>query len=572
MKIKYLLKHIFSILLLVFLAACDEGSNSSKDFDVIISNGTLYDGLGNDPVNTDIGIIGDSIAQIGNLKDFSSSKFIDATDMSVAPGFINMLSWATQPLLIDGRALSDIKQGVTLEIMGEGSSMGPLNDSMKVRMKEQQSNIKYDITWTTLNEYLERIVSQGVSVNVASYIGASTVRVHEIGYENRKPTATELIRMQNLVETAMLDGAMGVGSSLIYTPGTFADTDELIALVRIAAKHNGAYISHLRSEANLLEESVLELIKIASITGAPAEIYHLKAAGKKNWHKLENVFNLIESARNSGLRISADMYTYPAAATGLDATMPPWVQEGGHDEWVKQLQIPSVRERVSQEMLDENSVWENFFMQAGPEGILLTGFRNSELKKYTGMTLQEVSELRGTSPQITAMDLVIEDNSRIDAVFFLMSEDNVTKQIKKPWISFGSDAGAIANEGVFLEKSLHPRAYGNFARVIGKYVRDEQAITMKEAIRRLTSLPAKNTGIQNRGSIQLNNYADIIIFDPEEVNDKATFEEPHQYAVGMKHVFVNGEQVLKDGEHTGALPGQIVRGPGWRGWNDHLNQ
>ena len=568
MKIKYLLKHIFSILLLVFLAACDEGSNSSKDFDVIISNGTLYDGLGNDPVNTDIGIIGDSISQIGNLKDFSSSKFIDATDMAVAPGFINMLSWATQPLLIDGRALSDIKQGVTLEIMGEGSSMGPLNDSMKVRMKEQQSNIKYDITWTTLNEYLERIVSQGVSVNVASYIGASTVRVHEIGYENRKPTAAELIRMQNLVEVAMLDGAMGVGSSLIYTPGTFADTDELIALVKIAAKHNGAYISHLRSEANHLEESVLELIKIASITGAPAEIYHLKAAGKKNWHKLENVFNLIESARNSGLRISADMYTYPAAATGLDATMPSWVQEGGHDEWVKQLQIPSVRERVSQEMLDENSVWENFFMQAGPEGILLTGFRNSKLKKYTGMTLQEVSELRGTSPQITAMDLVIEDNSRIDAVFFLMSEENVTKQIKKPWMSFGSDAGAIANEGVFLEKSLHPRAYGNFARVIGKYVRDEQAITMKEAIRRLTSLPAKNTGIQDRGSIKIDNYADVIIFDPKKVADKATFEKPHQYAVGMKHVFVNGIQVLNNGDHTGAMPGRIVHGPGWRGWNN----
>ena len=488
--------------------------------------------------------------------------------MAVAPGFINMLSWATQPLLIDGRALSDIKQGVTLEIMGEGSSMGPLNDSMKVRMKEQQSNIKYDITWTTLNEYLERIVSQGVSVNVASYIGASTVRVHEIGYENRKPTAAELIRMQNLVEVAMLDGAMGVGSSLIYTPGTFADTDELIALVKIAAKHNGAYISHLRSEANHLEESVLELIKIASITGAPAEIYHLKAAGKKNWHKLENVFNLIESARNSGLRISADMYTYPAAATGLDATMPSWVQEGGHDEWVKQLQIPSVRERVSQEMLDENSVWENFFMQAGPEGILLTGFRNSKLKKYTGMTLQEVSELRGTSPQITAMDLVIEDNSRIDAVFFLMSEENVTKQIKKPWMSFGSDAGAIANEGVFLEKSLHPRAYGNFARVIGKYVRDEQAITMKEAIRRLTSLPAKNTGIQDRGSIKIDNYADVIIFDPKKVADKATFEKPHQYAVGMKHVFVNGIQVLNNGDHTGAMPGRIVHGPGWRGWNN----
>ena len=487
--------------------------------------------------------------------------------MVVAPGFINMLSWATQPLLVDGRALSDIKQGVTLEIMGEGNSMGPLNDSMKIRMKEKQSNIKYDITWTTLNEYLERIVSQGVSVNVASYVGATTVRIHELGYINRQPTSEELMRMQKLVEEAMLDGAIGVGSSLIYTPASFASTDELIALVKIAARYNGSYISHLRSEANQLEEAVLELIKIASITGAPAEIYHLKAAGKNNWHKLENVFKLIESARNSGLRISADMYTYSAAATGLDATMPPWVQEGGHNKWVEQLQIPSVREKVSKEMLDENSSWENFYTQAGPKGILLTGFRNSELRKYTGMTLQEVSEIRGTSPQLTAMDLVVEDNSRIDAVFFLMSEENVTKQIKKPWISFGSDAGAVANEGAFIEKSLHPRAYGNFARVIGKYVRDEKALSMKEAIRRLTSLPAKNTGIQNRGSIEIDNYADIIVFDPIEINDKATFEKPHQYAVGMKHVFVNGIQVLNDGKHTGAMPGKIVRGPGWRGWN-----
>ena len=558
-------KIIINFVFFIFLSACS--NDTKKDFDVIISNGNVYDGLGNEPLNTDIGIINDSVAQIGNLDNFTTKKFIDATDMVVAPGFINMLSWATQPLLIDGRALSDIKQGVTLEIMGEGNSMGPLNDSMKIRMKEKQSNIKYDITWTTLNEYLERIVSQGVSVNVASYVGATTVRIHELGYINRQPTSEELMRMQKLVEEAMLDGAIGVGSSLIYTPASFASTDELIALVKIAARYNGSYISHLRSEANQLEEAVLELIKIASITGAPAEIYHLKAAGKNNWHKLENVFKLIESARNSGLRISADMYTYSAAATGLDATMPPWVQEGGHNKWVEQLQIPSVREKVSKEMLDENSSWENFYTQAGPKGILLTGFRNSELRKYTGMTLQEVSEIRGTSPQLTAMDLVVEDNSRIDAVFFLMSEENVTKQIKKPWISFGSDAGAVANEGAFIEKSLHPRAYGNFARVIGKYVRDEKALSMKEAIRRLTSLPAKNTGIQNRGSIEIDNYADIIVFDPIEINDKATFEKPHQYAVGMKHVFVNGIQVLNDGNHTGAMPGKIVRGPGWRGWN-----
>ncbi len=565
------IKLILTMLLVLALASCESKRLQEKDFDVIISNGILYDGLGNEPIKSDIGITGEYISQVGDLANFTSKQHIDAENMVVAPGFINMLSWATQPLLVDGRALSDIKQGVTLEIMGEGNSMGPLNDAMKISMKEKQSNIKYDVTWTTLNEYLERIVDQGVSVNVASYVGATTVRIHELGYINRKPTPVELIRMQNLVEEAMLDGAIGVGSSLIYTPASFADTDELIALVKIAAKYNGAYISHLRSEANQLEEAVLELIKIASITGAPAEIYHLKAAGKNNWHKLENVFDLIESARNSGLRISADMYTYPAAATGLDATMPPWVQEGGHNEWVKRLQIPSVREKVSQEMLDVDSSWENFYTQAGPEGILLTGFRNSKLKKYTGMTLQEVSEIRGTPPQFTAMDLVIEDNSRIDAVFFLMSEENVTKQIKKPWISFGSDAGAVASEGAFIEKSLHPRAYGNFARVIGKYVRDENAITMKEAIRRLTSLPAKNTGIQNRGSIEIDNYADIVIFDPKKVNDKATFEKPHQYAVGMKHVFVNGTQVLNNGIHTGAMPGKIVRGPGWRGWNVNFN-
>ena len=565
------IKLILTMLLVLALASCESKQLQEKDFDVIISNGILYDGLGNEPIKSDIGITGEYISQIGDLATFTSKQHIDAANMVVAPGFINMLSWATQPLLVDGRALSDIKQGVTLEIMGEGNSMGPLNDAMKISMKEKQSNIKYDVTWTTLNEYLERIVDQGVSVNVASYVGATTVRIHELGYINRKPTPEELIRMQNLVEEAMLDGAIGVGSSLIYTPASFADTDELIALVKIAAKYNGAYISHLRSEANQLEEAVLELIKIASITGAPADIYHLKVAGKNNWYKLENVFDLIESARNSGLRISADMYTYPAAATGLDATMPPWVQEGGHNEWVKRLQIPSVREKVSQEMLDVDSSWENFYTQAGPEGILLTGFRNSKLKKYTGMTLQEVSEIRGTPPQLTAMDLVIEDNSRIDAVFFLMSEENVTKQIKKPWISFGSDAGAVANEGAFIEKSLHPRAYGNFARVIGKYVRDEHALTMKEAIRRLTSLPAKNTGIQNRGSIEIDNYADIVIFDPKKVNDKATFEKPHQYAVGMKHVFVNGTQVLNNGIHTGAMPGKIVRGPGWRGWNVNFN-
>ena len=559
------IKHIFLFFLLALIGACTD--NSKKDYDVIIRNGLIYDGSGNTPISSDIGINGSFISLIGDLSNSTAEEEINAEGMAVAPGFINVLSWATQPLIIDGRAMSDIKQGVTLEIMGEGRSMGPLNESMKIREKNRQSNIKYDIEWTTLGEYLDFIVKQGVSVNVASYVGATTIRVHELGYEDRAPTSDELERMKQLVRNAMREGALGVGSSLIYTPANFAETDELIALVDAAAEYNGRYISHLRSEANKLEEAVLELIKISSITGAPAEIYHLKAAGKKNWYKLENVFNLIETAKASGLRISANMYTYAAAATGLDATMPPWSQEGGHDEWVKRLKSKKNRDLLSEEMLNADSDWENFFMQAGPEGILLTGFKNPDLKKYIGKTLSEVSNLRGTSPQITAMDLVIEDNSRVDAVFFLMSEENVLKQIKKPWISFGSDAGAIANEGVFIEKGAHPRAYGNFARVLGKYSRDEKAISLTEAIRRMTSLPASNAGIYDRGQLKKDYYADIVVFDPEEIADRATFEKPHQYAVGVEHVFVNGIQVLNHGKHTGAMPGMVVRGPGWSGWD-----
>ena len=561
-KFNFAVIHLFIIF---GLGACSD--NSKKDYDLIIRNGLIYDGSGNAPISSDIAINGSFIALIGDLSNSTAKKEVNAEGMAVAPGFINVLSWATQPLIIDGRAMSDIKQGVTLEIMGEGRSMGPLNESMKIREKNRQSNIKYDIEWTTLGEYLDFIVKQGVSVNVASYVGATTIRVHELGYEDRAPTSDELERMKQLVRNAMREGALGVGSSLIYTPANFAETDELIALVSAAAEYNGRYISHLRSEANKLEEAVLELIKISSITGAPAEIYHLKAAGKKNWYKLENVFNLIETAKASGLRISANMYTYAAAATGLDATMPPWSQEGGHDEWVKRLKSKKNRDLLSEEMLNADSDWENFFMQAGPEGILLTGFKNPDLKKYIGKTLSEVSNLRGTSPQITAMDLVIEDNSRVDAVFFLMSEENVLKQIKKPWISFGSDAGAIANEGVFIEKGAHPRAYGNFARVLGKYSRDEKAISLTEAIRRMTSLPASNAGIYDRGQLKKDYYADIVVFDPEEIADRATFEKPHQYAVGVEHVFVNGIQVLNHGKHTGAMPGMVVRGPGWIGWD-----
>ena len=558
-------RQVVALCAALLVVAC----GGADQYDVIIRGGTVYDGLGSPAESADVAINGDRIAAIGDLSGARAETVIDATGLAVAPGFINMLSWATRSLIEDGRGMSDIKQGVTLEIMGEGSSMGPLNAEMKAEALERQGDIRFDIEWTTLDEYLRFLEAKGVSPNVASYVGATTIRVHEVGYEDRPPTASELARMQNLVRQAMRDGALGVGSSLIYAPATFASTDELIALVSAAAEYGGAYISHLRSEGNRLEEAVQEIIKIASVTGAPAEIYHLKASGRGNWDKLDRVFQLIESAREAGLKISADMYTYRAGSTGLDATMPRWVQEGGHAAWVERLQDPEIRERVAAEMRSPDVDWENFFAQAGPEGILLAGFRNPVLRPLIGKTLAEVAEERGTDPAMTAMDLVVEDDSRVDAVFFLMSDENVRKKVAKPWISFGSDAGALASEGVFLESNPHPRAYGNFARVLGRFVRDEALITLEEAIRRMTSLPAGNVGIRNRGRLVTGYFADIAIFDPAEIADAATFEYPHQYARGMVHVLVNGETVLSDGRHTGALPGRVVRGPGWTGWDDN---
>lgn len=547
----------------VFLAACSSGPG---DYDVIIRGGTVYDGLGGDPIVADVAIAGDRIAAIGDLAESSGTEEIDARGMAVTPGFINMLSWATVSLIEDGRGMSDIKQGVTLEVMGEGNSMGPLSDAMKQEELERQGSIKYDIPWTTLGEYLDYLEAKGVSPNVASYVGATTLRVHEIGYDNRPATPEELARMQDLVRQAMREGALGVGSSLIYAPANFASTEELIALVRAAAEFDGVYISHIRSEGNRLEEGVQELIKIASLTGAPAEIYHLKASGKENWHKLSTVFDMVESARAAGLFITADMYNYTAGSTGLNATMPLWVQEGGHDAWVERLRDPEIRSRVAAEMKQPTNEWENFYVAAGPENILLVGFRNESLRKYVGKTLQEVADERETDPAQTAMDLVIEDNSRVDAVYFLMSEDNIKRKIKKGWVSFGSDAGAPAAEGVFLQSGPHPRTYGNFARLLGKYVRDEEVIPLQEAIRRMTSLPAANIGILDRGELREGSYADVVVFDPERIIDNATFEDSHQYATGVLHVFVNGEQVLSNGKHTGATPGRVVRGPGWDGW------
>ena len=556
---------VIASLLSALLAGCSPGPGQA-DYDVIIRGGSVYDGLGGVPLVADVAIDGDRVAAIGDLSSASGATEIDAEGLAVAPGFINMLSWANETLIEDGRAMSDVTQGVTLEIMGEGTSMGPLNEDMKRRAVERQGDIRYDVEWTTLGQYLDYLENRGVSVNVASFVGATTLRVHEIGYDDRPATEGELARMQDLVRQAMREGALGVGSSLIYAPGNFADTEELISLVSAAAEYDGTYITHMRSEGSRLEEGVQEVIKIASLTGAPAEIYHLKASGRGNWHKLSNVFDMIESARRAGLFITADMYTYTAGSTGLNATMPLWVQDGGHEAWVERLKDPAIRERVAAEMRQPTREWENFFVDAGPDNILLIGFRNPDLRKYIGMTLAEIAAERGTDPAFTAMDLVVEDDSRVDAVYFLMSEENVRRKIGKPWISFGSDAGAPAAEGVFLQSSRHPRTYGNFARLLGHYVREEKIITLEEAIRRMTSLPAANVGILERGELREGFYADVVVFDPERIKDNATFEEPHQYASGVRHVFVNGEQVLQNGRHTGAKPGRVVRGPGWDGW------
>jgi N-acyl-D-amino-acid deacylase len=555
--------------LAAIISSCSQ--QPEADYDVIIRGGTVYDGLGGEPFKADVAINGDRIAAIGDLSDKLGKLHIDARDKAVAPGFINMLSWATESLIEDGRAMSDIKQGVTLEIMGEGWSMGPLNDAMKADVVKRQSDIKYDVRWTTLGEYLDYLVASGISTNIASYVGAATVRIHEIGYENRKATAEELANMRALVRTAMLEGAIGVGSSLIYVPASFADTNELIALVGVAAEYDGAYISHIRSEGNRLEEAVQELIKIASITGAPAEIYHLKAAGKQNWHKLQKVFDLIESAQDAGLSITADMYTYPAAATGLDASMPPWVQEGGHDAWVSALKNPDVRKRVISEMNSPTDEWENLFYQTGADKMILLGFKNPKLKPLAGKTLAEVAESRGISAADAAIDLVLEDDSRVGTAYVLMSEDNVRRKIGKDWVSFGSDAAAPATSGVFLESNTHPRAYGTFARVLGKYSRDEYRLSLAEAVRRMTSLPAFNTNIRDRGQLTEDYSADVVVFDPLSIADHSTFDDPHQYSTGVEQVFVNGIQVLKDGNHTGAMPGQVVRGPGWSGWLESQN-
>lgn len=548
-------RFVLGILCIITLSSC----TPTVEYDLVIRNAKIYDGSGNAPQNGIIAINADTIAAVGDLKNVKGRSEIDAQGKAVAPGFINMLSWATETLIEDGRSQSDIRQGVTLEVFGEGWSMGPLNDKMKQEVLEQQGDIKFEVNWTTLGEYMDALTQRGISTNIASFVGATTVRIHTVGYENRPPNTEELEEMRRLVRQAMEEGALGVGSSLIYAPAFYAKTDELIEMCKVAAEYGGMYISHMRSEGNRLLEAVDELLYIARAAKIPAEIYHLKAAGQNNWNKLDEVIAKVEAARAEGLRITADMYTYPAGATGLDASMPPWVQEGGFKAWKARLQDDAIRKKVAQEMATPTDEWENFFVAAGPEKILLVGFRSEALKPLTGKSLAEVAAMRGQTPAETAMDLVIEDDSRVESVYFLMSEENLVKQIKLPWVSFCSDAESLSPEGVFLKRNPHPRAYGTFARLLGKYVRDEQVITLEEGVRRLTSLPAQNLGITKRGALAAGNYADVVVFDPATIQDHATFDAPHQFSTGVAHVWVNGVQVLKDGEHTGAKPGRVVR-------------
>jgi len=561
------LQKFFSLVLILTLSfmAVAQGPlrhHQAQSFDVIIRNGTVYDGTGQPGVKADVGIKGDRITAIGNLSRATAANIVDAQGLAVAPGFINMLSHSETSLIVDPRSLSELKEGVTTQIFGEGS-YGPLNEQMKRRIRESQGDVKYDVEWTTLAEYLNYLEKRGISQNVASFIGAPTIREYVIGLEDKPPTPAQLDQMRELVRKEMEAGALGITTALIYPPAFFAKTDELIELCKVAAKYKGKYTAHMRSEGDKLIEAVEETIRISREAGLPAEIYHLKASGEANWPKMDQVIKMIEDARRQGVQITADMYTYPAGGTGLDASMPPWVFDGGREAAYKRLQDPATRQKIAEAVRTPTTEWENLYLLAGsPDRILLASFKSEKLKPLTGKTLAEVAKMRGKDPVETIMDLVLEDRSRIGTIYFLMSEDNIKKQIRQPWVSFGSDAASIAAEGVFLKSSTHPRTYGNFARLLGKYVRDEKVISLAEAVRRLSGLPATNLGLDHRGFLKPGMFADVVIFDPATIADKATFPEPHQYSVGVRDVFVNGLQVLKEGNHTGAKPGRALWGPG----------
>ena len=554
--------HRLLLLLLPLLASCER----EPEYDLLVRGGTIYDGSGKAGYVGEVAVKGDRIAYVGPKATGKARREIDATGQAVAPGFINMLSWSNESLLIDGRGQGELRQGVTLEVMGEGESMGPLTSQMKEDLVAQQGDLKYPVEWTTLGEYLALLERKGVSMNVASHIGAATARMNLLGSEDVDPTPEQLAAMQGVVQKAMEEGALGVGSSLIYVPGTFAGTDELVALASTAARCGGIYATHMRSEGMGLLEAVDETIDISRRSGAPAEIYHLKAGGREYWPKMDEVISKIEAARREGLRITTDMYAYPAGSTGLDAAMPPWVQEGGNAAWFERLRDPAVRKRVAAEMRAEKTDWENLMRAAGgAENVLIVVLRKPELKPLIGKTLAEIARERSVTPEEAAMDLVVEDESRVGAVYFLMSEDEVRRKVALPFMSFGSDGSAVSAEGIFLKSSLHPRGYGNFARVLARYVRDEKRVTIEDAIRRMTSHPALVLGLSDRGSLKEGHFADVVVFDASKIQDHATYVKPHQYATGVSQVIVNGVLALENGVPTEARPGRFVRGRAWTG-------
>lgn len=555
-------------LLLASVTGCatPQFTDGPATFDLVIRNGAIYDGTGGAPYKGDLAVEGDRIVAVGEVRGQGREE-IDAAGKAVAPGFINMLSWANRSLIEDGRGISDIRQGVTLEVFGEGWTMGPISDTMRQQLQGQIGEGSGPIGWRTLGEYLEFLETKGVSPNVASFVGATTVRIHELGEGDVDPNAEQLNRMRALVRNAMEEGAMGVGTALIYAPGNYAETPELVALAQEAGRCGGMYISHMRSEADNIGTAIDEVITIAREGDLPAEIYHLKLAGKENWNRLPEIVAQIENARRSGIRLTTNMYLYTAGGTGLDAVIPPWVQAGGRDAMLERLQNPQMRAKVLSEMRAAASEWENLLRAAGAEGILLVSSENPALEPLMGKTLADIAAMHGKGAEETAIDLVLQDGE-IGAIYFMMSEDNVARQVALPWMSFGSDAAAPAAEGDTLNSAAHPRAYGNFARLLGKYVREEKTVPLAQAIRGLTSLPAANLGLRQRGSLAAGNFADIVIFDPDTISDHATYNQPHQYATGVTEVFINGVQVLSEGEHTGATPGRIVRGPGWTGWPD----
>jgi N-acyl-D-amino-acid deacylase len=545
---------------LCLLPAC----HPTPHYDTIIRNGLIYDGTGDSAYKGDIAIQNDTVAYIGDLSGAQATRDIDAKGMAVSPGFIDMQSQSMVSLLQDGRSMGAIRQGVTLEIFGEGSSEGPYTDTMKKDEQREEGDIKYPVAWTTLKDYLQYLQKKGVSTNVASFVGAATVRENLLGYANKDPDSTQLEKMKTLVRQAMEDGALGIGSALIYAPGSYAKTPELIELCKVAAPYGGVYISHVRSEGNQLLQAADELIRIAKEAHIPAVFYHLKAAGKSNWSKMDPLIAKIDSARHAGLNISACMYTYTAGATGFDASMPTDVQEGGLDKWIERLKNPAIRKKVIAEMDTPSGTWENLYLGAGPDNIICTGFKQDSLKYLTGKRLSEIAKMRHTSPEETIIDLVIQDHSRVEVIYFLMSEENVQKEVRLPYMTFGSDEASMAPEGVFLKSSCHPRAYGNFARLLGTYVRDEKLLSLEEAIHKLCGMPASLLHLKKRGELRAGNYADIVVFDPATIRANSTYEKPHQLATGVIDVFVNGTQVLKDGQHTGATPGRVVYGPGYK--------